>query len=96
MGETTENEAERTAGTAGAISGGIGLGLLVAAAIPVPVVDIVVGAVVGAVAGTEVRRRLGKATFQAGSAFVKTFNKSVADRQPLAAAVVCPREQGCE
>ena len=68
-----EDGPERTAGTAGAISGGIGTGILVASLIPVPVVDVLVGAVVGAVAGTEVGRRLGKATFNAGSAFIKTF-----------------------
>jgi hypothetical protein len=49
MEEKKEDGAERTAGTAGAISGGIGTGILVASLIPVPVVDVLVGAVVGAV-----------------------------------------------
>ena len=76
--------AERVARRAGSVAGGITGAVMTRSLVPVPVLGPVLGAVVGATVGSELGRRLGWATFKGaerlgratvngGSAFVKTL-----------------------
>ena len=76
--------AERVARTAGSVAGGITGAAITRTLVPVPLLGPVLGAVVGATVGSELGRRLGwvtfkgaerlgRATVNGGTAFVKTL-----------------------